>query len=321
MADLAVWQVSRASRWKNIQELLTDRAVIMEFQPPDADQQSLESQEEHRDSVLPLLLTSLAFLGTYPAMNDYYRIRHGRHPGHIYLDYSAGYLLSGIVVALTADELGRLILPSAALQHVAALQPIGLWAQLCQLDDLWPLALAAFLGGAMVTVGNNGLQRAMVLGLPMGVAMPIQSVSSILVSTLTNYALQPERNEPHLLAAAVLAFVAAIGCSTSLQLRSPHQPGSSGDERRGGSGDGVSVSDSDDEEALTNSINQEGSANVLLLPIPATSESEKAGLLAVDELTEPPNSGGAGIAARGQTAPTGPEMDAEVMDGGQVASQ
>jgi hypothetical protein len=60
---------------------------------------------EDKGGAIALMLASLLFLGTWPAVLTLLE-RRGRLPQHTYLDYSITNLLAAVVIALTFGQLG-----------------------------------------------------------------------------------------------------------------------------------------------------------------------------------------------------------------------
>lgn len=60
---------------------------------------------EDKGGAIALMLASLLFLGTWPAVLTLLE-RRGRLPQHTYLDYSLTNLLAAVLIALTFGQLG-----------------------------------------------------------------------------------------------------------------------------------------------------------------------------------------------------------------------
>jgi hypothetical protein len=60
---------------------------------------------EDKGGAIALMLASLFFLGTWPAVLTLLE-RRGRLPQHTYLDYSITNLLAAVLIALTFGQLG-----------------------------------------------------------------------------------------------------------------------------------------------------------------------------------------------------------------------
>lgn len=118
-------------------------------------------------SGLWLLLGALLCLGTWPAVIEICG-RSGRHPCHVYLDYSAAYFVVTCGVAAACD--------SSFFQRRL---PV-------------PLVLTAAGGGTMLMLGNLSFQRSLLLGVPVTVVLPLQASLTVVLGTSLNYWLQPE---------------------------------------------------------------------------------------------------------------------------------
>jgi glucose uptake protein GlcU len=101
---------------------------------------------EDKGGAIALMLASLLFLGTWPAVLTLLE-RRGRLPQHTYLDYSITNLLAAVLIALTFGQLGdsRRGMPN-------------FFTQLGQ--DNWPSVLFAMAGGVVLSVGNLSTQYA-----------------------------------------------------------------------------------------------------------------------------------------------------------------
>jgi len=60
---------------------------------------------EDKGGAIALMLASLCFLGTWPAVMTLVE-RRGRLPQHTYLDYSITNLLAAVIIALTLGQIG-----------------------------------------------------------------------------------------------------------------------------------------------------------------------------------------------------------------------
>jgi len=101
---------------------------------------------EDKGGAIALMLASLLFLGTWPAVLTLLE-RRGRLPQHTYLDYSLTNLLAAVLIALTFGQLGdsKRGMPN-------------FFTQLSQ--DNWPSVLFAMAGGVVLSVGNLSTQYA-----------------------------------------------------------------------------------------------------------------------------------------------------------------
>lgn len=151
-----------------------------------------------------ILLTSLFCLGSWPALFELCLLR-GRHPIHVYLDYTVAILLVSCMMALTLGTFGE-----KSKEHPSFLE------QLAQAN--LPLVGAAVFGGMMLMIGNFSLQRSLVMGVPLTTVLPVQGSMTVVIGTTANYFLQPHRNDPQVLFAGVGAFVLAIILSTCAHL-------------------------------------------------------------------------------------------------------
>lgn len=147
-----------------------------------------------------VLLFSLIALGTWPALLDLSAL-HGRHPAHAYLDYCSAVLLVAGVLALASGE------------------PLT--------DAGWVSITLAGGGGVLLMLGNLSMQRALLMGVPLTIVLPLQGSLTVVIGTSINFVLQPERSEPHLLGAGVVAFLVAILLSTRAQRMHERSTGSS----------------------------------------------------------------------------------------------
>jgi len=101
---------------------------------------------EDKGGAIAVMLASLLFLGTWPAVLTLLE-RRGRLPQHTYLDYSLTNLLAAVLIALTFGQLGdsKDGMPN-------------FFTQLSQ--DNWPSVLFAMAGGVVLSVGNLSTQYA-----------------------------------------------------------------------------------------------------------------------------------------------------------------
>uniref|UniRef100_A0A0E0JAR2 Uncharacterized protein n=1 Tax=Oryza nivara TaxID=4536 RepID=A0A0E0JAR2_ORYNI len=144
---------------------------------------------EDRGGAVALMVASLLFLGTWPALLTLLE-RRGRLPQHTYLDYSVTNLLAAAVIAITFGQVGetRPGMPS-------------FFTQLTQ--DNWPSVLFAMAGGIALSIGNLISQYAWAfVGL---------SVTNIICSRTTmNYFLDGRINRAEILFPGVACFLVAI---------------------------------------------------------------------------------------------------------------
>jgi len=156
---------------------------------------------------LAVLALSLLCLGTWPAMlaacSPPHR-RPGRHPSHVYLDYSLGYLPVGLAAALSQRSFGAQLTAIFSPSHGGSGSGSA---------DL--LALVACGGGALLCLGNLSFQRAVILGVPSSVVLPLQASMTVVFGTTMNFLLQPALSQPLPLFAGVGFFLAAIALSAA----------------------------------------------------------------------------------------------------------
>jgi hypothetical protein len=138
-----------------------------------------------------VLLFSLVALGTWPALLDLSCSR-GRHPSHAYLDYATVYLCVAAVIAIVSG------------------QPLAI--------DGATSALLAAGGGFLLMLGNLSMQRALIMGVPLSIVLPMQGSLTVVLGTTINYFLQPHASQPQILAAGVGAFLLAIFVSAAAHI-------------------------------------------------------------------------------------------------------
>ena len=127
-----------------------------------------------------ILLFSLVALGTWPALLDLSYLR-GRHAAHAYLDYSLTVLAVATVLA------------------AASRQPLIV-------DGLLISGSLAAGGGLLLMLGNLSMQRALIMGVPLAIVLPLQGSLTVVLGTSLNYLLQPERSDAPTLGVGVCAF-------------------------------------------------------------------------------------------------------------------
>ena len=135
------------------------------------------------------LVAALCASGTWPALLQL--AGRERRSQVNYVDYSAGYVLVAV----------------------------GAFACLGGGGGGGDATLAAFavLGGACVCAGNHCLQRAVAMGCPLTVTLPVQASLTVILGTTVNYVLQPARSDPNWLFGGVALFGAAIVLSSKAQ--------------------------------------------------------------------------------------------------------
>lgn len=154
-----------------------------------------------------VLLLSLVALGSWPALLDLAFLR-GRHPSHAYLDYATAVLLVATSFALASG------------------QPLSVSS------ESWASAGLAAVGGCLLMLGNLSMQRALLLGVPLTIVLPLQGSLTVVLGTSINYVLQPERSEPRRLFAGVAAFLVAIALSATAHVAHERQAANRRERRR-----------------------------------------------------------------------------------------
>jgi hypothetical protein len=133
---------------------------------------------EDKGGAIAIMLASLLFLGTWPAVLTLLE-RRGRLPQHTYLDYSVTNFLAAVLIALTFGQLGdsKRDMPNfiAQLGQVSLTHSLtgllnhfnvhGVFLilnmyQLVAVQDNWPSVLFAMAGGVVLSVGNLSTQYA-----------------------------------------------------------------------------------------------------------------------------------------------------------------
>ena len=148
---------------------------------------------------IALLLFSLVCLGSWPVLMELCG-RSGRPAPRAYSEFALAVFAVAAACALTLGEVG----PSGADDPAFA-------AQLAQPNGA--LALAASAAGVCLMLGNLAMQRALLMGTPLSVTLPVQGALTVVLGTTANYALQPAKSDAPLLFAGVAAFVVAIALS------------------------------------------------------------------------------------------------------------
>uniref|UniRef100_A0A0E0MMR2 Ureide permease 2-like n=1 Tax=Oryza punctata TaxID=4537 RepID=A0A0E0MMR2_ORYPU len=150
---------------------------------------------EDRGGAVALMVVSLVFLGTWPALLTLLE-RRGRLPQHTYLDYSVTNLLSAAVIAITFGQLGgsRPGMPS-------------FFTQLTQ--DNWPSVLFAMAGGIALSIGNLISQYAWAF-VGLSVTNIICSSLAVVLGTTINYFLDGRINRAEILFPGVACFLIAV---------------------------------------------------------------------------------------------------------------
>ncbi|KAL6644001.1 hypothetical protein ACP70R_018767 [Stipagrostis hirtigluma subsp. patula] len=150
---------------------------------------------EDKGGAIAIMLASLLFLGTWPAVLTLLE-RRGRLPQHTYLDYSITNFLAAILIALTFGQLGesKPNMPSFI-------------TQLSQ--DNWPSVLFAMAGGVALSVGNLSTQYAWAY-VGLSVTEVISSSMVVVIGTTLNYFLDNRINRAEILFPGVGCFLVAV---------------------------------------------------------------------------------------------------------------
>ncbi|CAN6334066.1 unnamed protein product [Urochloa humidicola] len=150
---------------------------------------------EDKGGAIALMLASLLFLGTWPAVLTLLE-RRGRLPQHTYLDYSLTNLLAAVLIALTFGQLGGTKdgMPN-------------FFTQLSQ--DNWPSVLFAMAGGVVLSVGNLSTQYAWAY-VGLSVTEVISSSMVVVIGTTLNYFLDNRINRAEILFPGVACFLVAV---------------------------------------------------------------------------------------------------------------
>lgn len=73
-------------------------------------------------------------------------------------------------------------------------------------------------GGCLLMLGNLSMQRALIMGVPLAIVLPMQGSLTVVLGTSINYLLQPGKSHAPMLACGVAAFLLAILLSASAHL-------------------------------------------------------------------------------------------------------
>ncbi|XP_062204290.1 ureide permease 1-like [Phragmites australis] len=150
---------------------------------------------EDKGGAIAIMLASLLFLGTWPAVLTLLE-RRGRLPQHTYLDYSITNLLAAVLIALTFGQLGDS-------KHGMP----NFFTQLSQ--DNWPSVLFAMAGGVVLSVGNLSTQYAWAY-VGLSVTEVISSSMVVVIGTTLNYFLDNRINRAEILFPGVACFLVAV---------------------------------------------------------------------------------------------------------------
>ncbi|KAJ3675566.1 hypothetical protein LUZ60_004608 [Juncus effusus] len=149
---------------------------------------------EDKGGAIALMLASLLFLGTWPAVLTLLE-RRGRLPQHTYLDYSITNLLAAVLIAVTFGQIGD-----------AKTNMPNFFTQLTQ--DNWPSVLFAMAGGIVLSVGNLSTQYAWAY-VGLSVTEIISSSMTVVIGTTMNYFLDDRINRAEILFPGVGCFLVA----------------------------------------------------------------------------------------------------------------
>ncbi|XP_015619378.2 ureide permease 2 isoform X2 [Oryza sativa Japonica Group] len=150
---------------------------------------------EDKGGAIALMLASLFFLGTWPAVLTLLE-RRGRLPQHTYLDYSITNLLAAVLIALTFGQLGD-----------SKPNMPNFFTQLSQ--DNWPSVLFAMAGGVVLSIGNLSTQYAWAY-VGLSVTEVISSSMVVVIGTTLNYFLDNRINRAEILFPGVACFLVAV---------------------------------------------------------------------------------------------------------------
>ncbi|KAK3136633.1 hypothetical protein QOZ80_5BG0439790 [Eleusine coracana subsp. coracana] len=152
---------------------------------------------EDKGGAIALMLASLFFLGTFPAVLTLLE-RRGRLPQHTYLDYSVANLLAAVVIALALGQAGQ-----------SKPGMTDFFAQLTQIHDNWPSVLFAMAGGVFLGLGNLISQYAWAFA-GLTVTNIICSSLTVVLGTTMNYFLDGRINRAEILFPGVACFLVAV---------------------------------------------------------------------------------------------------------------
>ncbi|TVU50129.1 hypothetical protein EJB05_01486 [Eragrostis curvula] len=152
---------------------------------------------EDKRGAIALMLASLLFLGTFPAVLTLLE-RRGRLPQHSYLDYSVANLLAAVVIALALGQAGET-------KH--GMQDF--FTQLTEIHDNWPSVLFAMAGGLFLGLGNLISQYAWAFA-GLTVTNIICSSLTVVLGTTMNYFLDGRINRAEILFPGVGCFLIAV---------------------------------------------------------------------------------------------------------------
>ncbi|TVU50128.1 hypothetical protein EJB05_01485 [Eragrostis curvula] len=156
---------------------------------------------EDKGGAIAIMLASLLFLGTWPAVLTLLE-RRGRLPQHTYLDYSITNFLAAILIAFMFGQLGES-------KHDMPNFITQLSQSELVVKDNWPSVLFAMAGGVVLSVGNLSTQYAWAY-VGLSVTEVISSSMVVVIGTTLNYFLDNRINRAEILFPGVACFLVAV---------------------------------------------------------------------------------------------------------------
>ncbi|KAJ7561543.1 hypothetical protein O6H91_03G046900 [Diphasiastrum complanatum] len=156
---------------------------------------------EDKGGAIALMLVSLFFLGTWPAIMNFLE-RKGRLPQHTYLDYCITNYLAAILIAFTLGQIGS-----------STPETPNFLTQLKQ--DNGPSVAFAMAGGVVLCLGNLSLQYALAF-VGLSVAEVISCSLTVVAGTTMNYFLDARINRAEILFPGVACFLVAVFLGSAL---------------------------------------------------------------------------------------------------------
>ncbi|CAM6097815.1 unnamed protein product [Calypogeia fissa] len=156
---------------------------------------------EDKGGAIALMIASLCFLGTWPAILNSLE-RKGRLLQHSYLDYSITSFLGAVIIAFTLGQIG-----SSKPESPNFLTQLG--------QDNWPSVAFALAGGLVLSVGNLATQYAWPF-VGLSATNVISSSLSVLVGGTLNYFLDGRINRAELLFPGIGFFLFATSLGSLL---------------------------------------------------------------------------------------------------------